>query len=88
MMHKSNMRILLVEDEEINARLLKELLEPKYENITLAFDGIEGIEKFKSDKFDVVISDINMPRCNGINMINELKKINPHIYTILETAHH
>ncbi|QOG11581.1 response regulator [Arcobacter sp. FWKO B] len=86
-MQKSNMKILFVEDDETNANLLADVLKKKFDNVTVAFDGVEGLEKFKLDDFDIVLSDIEMPRMNGIEMVKEIKKINPSIYTIFLTAY-
>jgi PAS domain S-box-containing protein len=87
MLQKSDIKVLLAEDDLINAKLLTELLQKKYNVVVTAYDGIEGIEKFKLEEFDVVVSDIEMPRCNGLEMITEIKKIKPSIFTILQTAY-
>jgi PAS domain S-box-containing protein len=87
MLQKSDIKVLLAEDDLVNAKLLTELLQKKYNVVVTAYDGIEGIEKFKLEEFDVVVSDIEMPRCNGLEMITEIKKIKPSIFTILQTAY-
>jgi PAS domain S-box-containing protein len=87
MLQKSDIRVLLAEDDLINAKLLTELLEKKYNVVVTAYDGIEGIEKFKLEEFDVIVSDIEMPKCNGLEMIKEIKKLKPSIFTILQTAY-
>ena len=87
MIQKSDIKVLLAEDDLINAKLLTELLEKKYNVVVTAYDGIEGIEKFKLEEFDVIVSDIEMPRCNGLEMIKEIKKLKPSIFTILQTAY-
>lgn len=86
-MQKSNIKILFVEDDETNSKLLADVLGKKFECVTIARDGQEGLEKFKLDDFDIVLSDIEMPKMNGIEMIKEIKKINPNIFTILLTAY-
>jgi PAS domain S-box-containing protein len=86
-MQKSKIKILFVEDDETNSKLLADVLSKKFEHVTLARDGLEGLEKFKLDDFDIVLSDIEMPKMNGIEMIKEIKKINPTIFTILLTAY-
>lgn len=87
MIQKSDIKVLLAEDDLINAKLLTELLEKKYNVVVTAYDGIEGIEKFKLEEFDVIVSDIEMPKCNGLEMIKEIKKLKPSIFTILQTAY-
>ena len=79
--------ILFVDDEsEIRAELKKFL--QRYANIViLACNGKEGLEIFKKNSPDIVISDINMPVMNGIDMIKEIKKISPEQATIFTTAY-
>ncbi|MEA3497687.1 MAG: response regulator, partial [Campylobacterota bacterium] len=49
---------------------------------------MDGLDTFKdkSDYFDVVITDIKMPKMDGIEMVREIKKINPNIFVIFITA--
>ncbi|MDD5372613.1 MAG: response regulator transcription factor [Sulfurimonas sp.] len=80
------LKILLVEDEENLARLLKEAIGDNFHSFTVAKDGIEGIELFKKNKPDIVITDIMMPRLSGLDMAKELKKINPDTPIIILSA--
>lgn len=43
--------------------------------VTEAEDGLEGLEKARSAKFDMIIADLNMPRMNGLEMIREIRKL-------------
>ncbi len=43
--------------------------------VTEAADGMEGLEKARSAKFDMIIADLNMPRMNGLEMIREIRKL-------------
>lgn len=80
------LKILLVEDEENLARLLKEAIGDNFHSFTVAKDGMEGIELFKKNKPDIVITDIMMPRLSGLDMAKELKKINPDTPIIILSA--
>jgi len=80
------LKILLVEDEENLARLLKEAIGDNFHSFTVAKDGIEGIELFKKNKPDIVITDIMMPRLSGLDMAKELKKTNPDTPIIILSA--
>ncbi|MFW6305462.1 MAG: response regulator, partial [Candidatus Saliniplasma sp.] len=69
--------ILLVEDEEKSLKLLRKTLESADQfdcNITTAGDGKEGLEYIEENHYDMVISDYQMPRMNGIDFLNEVKE--------------
>jgi DNA-binding NtrC family response regulator len=69
-------RILIVDDEELVTWLIKVLLENKNIETETACDGIEGLSKYKSIKFDLVITDIVMPRMDGIDLAYKIMEIN------------
>jgi len=67
-------KILLVEDEEIMTNLLqKKLVEEGY-NVLTAGDGEEGLKKVKSEKPDIVLLDIVMPKKGGFEVMEEMAK--------------
>ena len=79
--------ILYVEDEkDINESMCK-YLNKFFNNVETAFNGKEGLEKYKSGKFDIVLTDIRMPKLNGIEMIREIKAINDGQEIIIISAH-
>jgi YesN/AraC family two-component response regulator len=84
----SNLSILYAEDEESVRRGMQKTLERLFKNVYVAKDGYEGIELFKSHKVDLVMSDINMPNINGVEMfeaIIALEEFPPPFITL--TAH-
>ena len=80
------LKVLLVEDEENLARLLKEAIGDNFHSFIIAKDGVEGQELFLKIKPDIVITDIEMPRLSGLDMAKELKRINPEIPIIILSA--
>lgn len=72
-MRKSN--ILVVEDEKEIGLLLKKYLESENYNVVLKEDGVQGLEAFKADVFDLVISDIMMPRMDGIGLCTSIRRL-------------
>ncbi len=68
-------RILIVEDDELIAQLMKEILERQKFDTEIAVDGIEGLEKIKRNKYDVIISDCHMPRMRGDKFYLEVQKL-------------
>ena len=80
--------ILLVEDEGlIREELSLFLRRYTQEELYLAADGEEGLQKYKEHTPDVVISDIKMPKMTGIEMVKEIKKIDPEQIIVFTTAH-
>jgi CheY-like chemotaxis protein len=86
---KVNMSILFVDDELSIREEFQEFLKLITTNeVYIAVDGLDGIEKYKQFKPDIVYTDNEMPNMNGIDMIVELKKINPNLKFCFVTASH
>ncbi len=80
------MKILLVDDQETNRRTLGMLLQrEKYETFE-ASNGIEALHFLSSNPVDLVITDLKMPRLNGIDLLREIKNRYPHIEVVITTA--
>jgi len=80
-------KILIVDDEEIIARLLSiSLKSDGYETVT-ANSGEEGLEKFKSESPDIVVTDIKMPGMDGLELLKHIKEIDPEKEVIIVTGH-
>ncbi|MCQ2256894.1 MAG: response regulator transcription factor [Bacteroidaceae bacterium] len=73
---KEEVNILLCEDDESLGMLLREYLEAKGYNTTLAQDGEEGHREFLSNKFDLCILDVMMPRMDGFTLATKIREIN------------
>ncbi|RXJ98399.1 DNA-binding response regulator [Arcobacter sp. CECT 8986] len=67
-------KVLLVEDEQNIAKLLKEAIGDYFFSFTLAKDGEEAIEKVKNVKPDIIITDIMMPKLDGLEMTKKIKE--------------
>ncbi|PLX80937.1 MAG: response regulator [Desulfuromonas sp.] len=79
--------ILVVDDEE-NARLgLSRLLTQEGYAVESVADGFEALERLRRHPVHLVISDINMPRMNGLNFLRELKRNYPRTHVIMITAY-
>lgn len=66
--------LLLVEDERILAEILCDTLCGRDFEVTLAYDGEEGYARAQERAFDVIVSDIMMPRLDGFSMVKRLRK--------------
>jgi DNA-binding NtrC family response regulator len=78
--------VLLVEDKESMARMLKETLESEGYRAIIARDGLEGIRLLKENHVDLVISDLKLPRKDGIEVLRASKTENSLAPVIMMTA--
>ena len=81
--------ILYVEDDEAIMASFSKILKKVFNSVLTASNGIEGLEVFKEnqDNIDFVITDIKMPKMDGIEMAGKIKQIDPDMPCILTTAH-
>ena len=84
--HKVMYQILIIEDEQRVAELLKRGLEESGYQVVVAFDGMMGLRIFKSNTFHLIISDLILPKLDGFELSKEIRKINPAIPILMLTA--
>src|SRR2546427_8774051 len=80
------MRILIVEDEQKMAKLLKKGLEEENHSVMLAHDGTEGFEISQTYPFDVVILDVMLPGMTGFEIARRLRQSKNHVPILMLTA--
>jgi signal transduction histidine kinase len=81
-------RILVVDDEkEIRELLLKALTRLSHFRVELAEDGEEALKKIEQENFDLVLTDLKMPKMDGLQLVAEIAKSKPDILTVLMTGH-
>ena len=81
-------KILIVDDEKDMLTLLRRIIseETDHEPVTET-DPRKAFELFRNDSFDLVITDLKMPKMDGIKLLEAIKTINPEISTIILTAY-
>ena len=67
-------KILIIEDDEFNCFIYKEILSNDLTNIEFAHDGQEGIDKFKEKLYDLVLLDLGLPKINGLEVVRLIKE--------------
>lgn len=78
--------IMVVEDDAATRRLYRFLLHNSGYDVIEAEDGIDALEKLAVHDCDVVITDMNMPRMGGIELVRTLRQNQSQVYVILVTA--
>jgi len=68
-------RVLTVDDSPSIRQMIKVTLEPAGHHVIEAGDGAQGLEKAQSNRPDLVISDLNMPNMNGLELIRALRNL-------------
>lgn len=84
-----NISILYVEDENDVRDFTSKILNPLLKKVFIAQDGEEGLRVFQEnkDEIDLIVSDINMPKMDGLSMCDAIKKINSEIPIVITSAH-
>jgi DNA-binding NtrC family response regulator len=80
-------KVLLVNDEKEFVESLARRLETRNLWVATAFDGDEALDRVREEKVDVVILDMVMPGRSGIEVLREIKQIDPLVEVILLTGH-
>jgi CheY-like chemotaxis protein len=79
-------RILVIDDEDSVRKILYQMLKAKGYQVVVASNGEEGIERFKEESFDLVFTDLGMPKMSGWEVGRALKEIDPKVPVALITG--
>jgi signal transduction histidine kinase/ActR/RegA family two-component response regulator len=82
----SGARILVIDDEDSVRKILYQMLKAKGYEVVVASNGQEGIERFQEEPFDLVFTDLGMPKMSGWEVGRTLKGINPKVPVALITG--
>jgi two-component system OmpR family response regulator len=85
-MASANQKILLVEDDQNFGDVLRSYLEMNDYEVTLATDGVSGLDAFKKGEFDLCIFDVMMPKKDGFTLAKEIREKNAEIPIVFLTA--
>ena len=80
-------KLLYVEDNKETRESTLEMLQRFFHYVKTAENGLEGVKIFQEEEFDLLLTDINMPIMNGLEMIQKIKKIKPSLSVLVLSAH-
>lgn len=78
--------VLFVEDDKMVQEITKRVLESFFTNIDIASNGVEGVEQFQKKNYNLIITDLAMPKMDGATMIENMRKIRKDFYVIVLSA--
>lgn len=85
--YSQNLKVLYVEDDVDAREITTMLLEDFFDTIIVAKNGQEGLEKFEQNSIDIIITDINMPYMNGLEMAKKIRETDVEVPIIILSAH-
>ena len=85
-MNPKNKSILYLEDDILIAQSFHRLLTLFFKKVVHCTNGCEGLEKYHKNKFDIIITDINMPMMNGIEFARNIRNIDKYIPIFLHSS--
>ena len=80
-------KILVIDDEKSIRNALLEILEYEKFEVELAENGMEGLEKFAADSFELVLCDIKMPEMDGMEVLEKIFETGKDVQVIMITGH-
>ncbi len=82
-------KILIIEDEAAIRRVLAKILSEENDSYKVeeAEDGLQGLEKVKNEEYDLILCDIKMPKMDGVEVLEAVKKIKPEIPMVMISGH-
>jgi CheY-like chemotaxis protein len=78
--------ILVIEDEEQIRTMLVDALAEAGHNVESATDGLAGLARFQGGHFDVVLTDLSLPECSGLDVARSVKRMHPETPVVLITG--
>ncbi len=86
MENSNKVKILIIDDEKSMKEVLRILLEGEGYDVTAAADSVDGMNQINRDIFDMVITDIKMPKIDGFEILKKIREISPGTIVIMITA--
>ncbi|MBN2817077.1 MAG: response regulator [Campylobacterales bacterium] len=85
--YAQTLSVLYVEDDSVISTSMGEYLRKFFKEVYVAVDGEEGLKEYKRRVYDLIISDISLPKLNGLDMVKEIKDIKASQFILITSAH-
>ena len=85
--YSKTLNVLYVEDNQETRNATLMMLENFFDFVTVGINGKDGLDKFSNTKYDLILSDINMPVMNGIDMVKNIRLEDEDVSIIMISAH-
>lgn len=82
-----NLKVLYVEDDISIQQTMVQYLKKFFSLVVYASDGLEGLKSYQTQRFDIVITDLSMPKMSGLDMLKQIKELNLEQAVLITTAH-
>jgi len=86
-MDKEKVTILVVDDDKIIADVFRDLISSEDKTVNVCYNGEKAIEDIKTNAYDLIITDLSMPKVGGMDVLRYAKKINPDVMVIIVTGY-
>lgn len=80
-------KVLYAEDDLSIQGSMSAYLKKLFAHVEIANDGLEGLEKYKEQNFDIVITDLSMPKMSGLDMLGKIRELNENQAILITSAH-
>jgi DNA-binding NtrC family response regulator len=83
----SKHQVLILEDEKVQADILRDILVSERMEVTSLSDPIKGLELLKENEFDLIVTDLKMPNIDGLEFLKRIKQFHPSTTVVVMTAY-
>lgn len=82
----SPIKILIADDDHMCREVLRDAIQGEDVSIRITADGVEALEALEAASYDILVTDLNMPRMDGLSLLGHARELYPHILTIIITG--
>lgn len=84
---KNQLSLLYIEDDKDIQRIYLDLIQEQVDEVYVAYDGVEGYERYLETKPDIILLDINMPKLDGLSLAKKIRELDSDVKIIITTAY-
>jgi two-component system chemotaxis response regulator CheY len=79
-------KVLVVDDQESMRQIISGMLTGQGHSVKTTEDGVSALDQMKTDHFDLIVADVNMPRMDGLEFLKKVKSEDPKSHVIFVTG--